>query len=222
MGFIKFDLTNTGSLTTLASSGAGMTGILPPGIPGAGGLYVIFNSKRNNRYVGKSQNLQSRFNGRMTTVNEFGFTPEDLECLGVFWGAATSFNTPATQYNIKSDYPYDPNAHFQIVSRGDGTIPAGKLPNVLESVPCAQINYNDNQQVTSIIDRTTVNIEAALIRFFAHAAGTGGTITNRTYLRSFTNPLNRELIILVEWGRCDEVNIAAGYACILIPAGVTM
>lgn len=54
MGYINFDLSSAGSLHTLASAGAGLAGALPAGIPGNGGLYLIYNQANDNRYIGKS------------------------------------------------------------------------------------------------------------------------------------------------------------------------
>lgn len=74
MGYINFDLTNTRSLHTLASPGAGIAGNIPPGMPATSGLYMILNQANDNRYIGKSGNLADRFNGRMLTIDEFGLS----------------------------------------------------------------------------------------------------------------------------------------------------
>ena len=91
MGHVHFNLNNSGSLHTLASPQVGVSGTLPPNMQGAnqGGLYLIVNTQVNgvNRYVGKTGNIEDRFNGRMLTIRRsdlrvlaacMGRSPEEL------------------------------------------------------------------------------------------------------------------------------------------------
>jgi hypothetical protein len=99
MGHVHFNLNNSGSLHTLASPQVGVSGTLPPNMQGAnqGGLYLIVNTQVNgvNRYVGKTGNIEDRFNGRMLTINEFGLAQAQLQGTWAFWGQATVWNTAA-------------------------------------------------------------------------------------------------------------------------------
>jgi hypothetical protein len=225
MAYINFDLTDCGSLQTLASLGAGIPGTLPVGMNAVAGLYLIYNYGNDNRYIGKASNLQNRFNGRMLTVNEFGLAQADINDIGVFWGDANTYSTPAP---VGFPPVATPAAHtlmapgavlangFRILQSGLGAEPL--IPNALIG-PAAGVPAYAAPVVNAAIDGGLVNVEALLIRFFRQAAGVGGTITNGTYMGPFTNPLAHELIVQVEWGALPAVQIAAGYLAISIPAG---
>ncbi|WP_444930451.1 hypothetical protein ACJJIF_01295 [Microbulbifer sp. SSSA002] len=222
MGYINFDLSNAGSLHTLASPGPNIAGTLPAGIPAAGGLYLIHHSTNDNRYIGKSGNLRQRFEGRMLTVNEFGLSQANLANLGVFWGEVDSWNTPAPVMGVAAPLvntlipPVAPAAlGFQVIRNGNGAAPP--MPNAVIGTPGGPIDYGA-AQVTTTIDGIDVNVEALLIRFFRQAIGVGGSITNGVYMGPFTNPTNHELIVQVEWAACPVVNIPAAHYCISIPA----
>lgn len=222
MGYINFDLTNAGSLHTLASAGAGAAGTLPVGMPNTGGLYLIFNSATGNRYIGKAGDLSARFNGRMLTVNEFGLSQANLAQIGVFWGDANPYNTPAQVglapvplVNTLIAPVAAPALGFQVIRNGAGGAPA--MPNAVVGTPGGAINYG-GAQVTTVIDGQAVNVEALLIRFFRQAIGVGGTFTNLAYMGPFTNPTNHELIVQAEWAACPVVGVPAANYCITIPA----
>ncbi|WP_233839169.1 GIY-YIG nuclease family protein [Paraburkholderia sp. ZP32-5] len=222
MGYINFDLTNSGSLSTLASAGAGMAGTLPVGMPATGGLYLIYHQANNNRYIGKSGDLRQRFDGRMLTVNEFGLSPANLANLGVFWSEVDAWNTPAPVMGVAAPLvntliaPIAPAAlGFQVIRNAGGAAPP--MPNAVVGTPGGVINYG-GAQVTTMVDGLQINVEALLIRFFRQAIGVGGSITNGVYMGPFTNPTNHELIVQVEWGACPVVNIPAAHYCITIPA----
>jgi hypothetical protein len=217
MGYVYFDLTDTGSLHTLASPGAGVAGALPGGVPTTGGFYVIFNQANNNRYVGKAGDLRDRFNGRMLTVNEFGLSQGNLGQIGAFWGEASVHNTPMGAPLIATVLaPVAPPAHgFQVIRNGGGAAPI--LPNAVLGNPAPAINYAANQ-VMSTIDGQQINLEALLIRLFRQI-GVGGTMTNLVYMGPFTNPAAHELIVQVEWGACGVVGVPHAHFCIAIPPG---
>lgn len=222
MAYINFDLTDTGSLHTLASPAAGQAGTLPPGMPNTGGLYLIFNQANNNRYVGKAGNFRQRFDGRMLTVNEFGLSQANLGQIGVFWGEASAYSTPAPLNNVAA-----PNIHthlnlqaqlnngFRIIRNAGGAAPP--LPNAVVGNQGGNINYGGNV-VNTVVDGQVINVEALLIRMFRQVIGVGGTMTNLAYMGVFTNPLNHELIVQVEWGACAVVGVPAGHFCVSIPA----
>jgi hypothetical protein len=222
MAYINFDLSNAASLHTLASGGAGLAGTLPPGMPGIGGLYLIFNAINDNRYIGKSGNLRQRFEGRMLTVNELGLSQANLAGLGVFWGDVATWNTPVPVGQAPVPLintlinPVAPPSHgFQVIRNAPGAAPP--IPNAVLGTAGGAANYGA-PVVTSMVDGVNINVEALLIRFFVQALGVGGTITNGVYMGPFTNPLNRELIVQVEWGACPAVNVPAAHYCIAIPA----
>ena len=222
MGYINFDLSSAGSLHTLASAGAGLAGALPAGIPGNGGLYLIYNQANDNRYIGKPGNLRHRFDGRMLTVNEFGLSQGNLANIGVFWGEVDTWNTPAPIMGVPAPLintlvaPVAPAAMgFQVIRNAGGApLP---LPNAVIGTMGGAINYAAPQVITAI-DGVNVNVEALLIRFFRQAIGVGGTFTNGVYMGAFTNPTNHELIVQVEWAACPVVNVPAAHYCIAIPA----
>ena len=221
MAYINFDLTDTGSLHTLASPAAGQAGTLPPGMPNTGGLYLIYNQANNNRYIGKAGDLAQRFNGRMLTVNEFGLSQANLGQIGVFWGQASTYSTPAPVGGAAA-----PNIHtllnpqpalafgFRVIRNGFGA--AAAMPNAVVGNQGGNINYGGNI-VNATVDGQNINVEALLIRLFRQI-GVGGTMTNLAYMGQFTNPLNHELIAQVEWGACGVAGVAAGHYCISIPA----
>lgn len=222
MGYINFDLFQSGSLHTLASAGAGLPGTLPPGMGANGRLYMICNQNNNNRYVGKSGDLRDRFEGRMLTVNEFGLSQADLANIGVFWGEVDCWNTPAPIMGVAAPLvntviaPIGPPAlGFQVIRNAFGAAPV--MPNAVVGPAGGAVNYGA-AQVTTVIDGVIVNVEALLIRFCRQALGVGGTFTNGHYMGPFTNPTNHELIVQFEWAACPVVNIVAGHFCIAIPA----
>lgn len=212
MGYINFDLTNCGILSTLASPGAGIAGTLPGGMPATGGLYLIVNEQNQNRYIGKSGDLVDRFNGRMLTINEFGFAPGDLLGIDAFWGEVSVYNTPVIAPGAFAG-PLVPLVNgFRIARNALGAAPI--VPNAF--VGAAQLNPNYAAHVvTTTIDGALINVEALLIRFWRQC-GVGGTITNLNYMGPFTNPTGNELIVQVEWGACGA--IPAAHFCITIPA----
>jgi len=93
MGHVNFNLVNAATLGTLVPP-VGAFAFMPPGLAGAG-LYIIFNSNTNNRYVGKSSNLTTRFQPRMESVGELGFSTAQLNQIISYWGTVSVGNTPA-------------------------------------------------------------------------------------------------------------------------------
>jgi hypothetical protein len=97
MGDIRFNLTNASTLAGMAPpalpGGAFGPAALPAGLVGAG-MYIIVNTATNNRYMGIAGNLANRFQTRMETVTECGFSVAQMGQLGVFWGTANYRNTP--------------------------------------------------------------------------------------------------------------------------------
>lgn len=92
MGFITYNLNNASLLGGMVPIPGGVAA-LPVGLAGAG-IYMIANANTNNRYVGKSGNLTTRFNKRLESVCEMGFSTAQLNQISVYWGTITSANTP--------------------------------------------------------------------------------------------------------------------------------
>ncbi len=96
MSAITYNLLNAATLVGMAppALGGGMFGAaaLPLGLAG-GGMYIIWNTNTNNRYAGISTNLATRFQPRLETVTELGFSGVQMNQIVVFWGTAQSQNT---------------------------------------------------------------------------------------------------------------------------------
>jgi len=59
----------------------------PAGMGGVAGVYIIANTSTNNRYVGISSDLGSRFNTRLAVITEMGFSADQMGQVGVCWGS---------------------------------------------------------------------------------------------------------------------------------------
>lgn len=55
-------------------------------LPQTGGIYLIFNSEQNNRYIGIAKNFHSRFQKRMETVTELGLSQKEMTNIWVWIG----------------------------------------------------------------------------------------------------------------------------------------
>lgn len=97
MSVVNFNLNNGATLAGMAPPAlpGGLFGnaTLPMGLAGAG-MYLIVNTKTNNRYVGISTDLAQRFNTRMATVTELGFSTAQMNRIAVYWGTVQVQNTP--------------------------------------------------------------------------------------------------------------------------------
>jgi hypothetical protein len=103
MSQVVYNLMNGATLScmvppTQPGGGAYGDASLPQGLAGQG-MYIIVNTVSNNRYAGISTDLAQRFNSRMATVTEMGFTTELMNRIWVFWGLAAVQNTPGYQGN---------------------------------------------------------------------------------------------------------------------------
>ncbi len=76
---------------------------LPAGLVGQG-MYLIVNDDTNNRYVGISTNLARRFNSRMATVTEAGFSNAQMRRIGVNWGTVVTQDTGSTAWMAVPSY----------------------------------------------------------------------------------------------------------------------
>ena len=63
-----------------------------PGAPG--GIYLIVNTATNTRYAGITSNTQTRFNGRMAVVNEFGLAAANMAPIWAWWGTMETRRFP--------------------------------------------------------------------------------------------------------------------------------
>ena len=200
MSYIKYSLTNVARLDTLAAVGVGALAAGHHPLPGTAGFYMIRNHTSDNRYVGKSGNLQERFDGRMLTINEFGLRTIDLAGIDVFWGTVAIYNTPgfAVPGAAGMAPPVMPAPAPAVVGANAFGLapprPAAELGALLRPAP----NYGGNL-VTSTIDGSIVNVEALLIRFF-RMFGAAGSMTNLVYMGPFYNSTPNSMDVLVEWG----------------------
>jgi hypothetical protein len=98
MSQVVYNLMNASTLQCMVppmAPGGGAYGnaSLPLGLAGQG-MYIIVNTITNNRYAGISTDLAQRFNTRMATVTEMGFSEQQMNDIWLFWGAAATQNTP--------------------------------------------------------------------------------------------------------------------------------
>ncbi len=109
MGFIMFNLVNAATLGTLVPVVGGVAA-LPAGLAGPG-MYIIYNSNTNNRYVGKAADFGARFQPRMEAVGELGFSVPQLDQIIAYWGSvdvqqtATAMN-PAPAFITVTPFAY--------------------------------------------------------------------------------------------------------------------
>lgn len=103
MSQVIYNLMNASTLRCMVppmtpGSGAYGNASLPLGLAGQG-MYIIVNIDTNNRYAGISTDLAQRFNSRLATVTEMGFSEQQMERIWLFWGTALIQNTPGYQGN---------------------------------------------------------------------------------------------------------------------------
>lgn len=143
---------------------------LPAGMAMAG-TYIIVNTTTNNRYIGIANNISARFNTRLATVTEMGFSDvPTMAAIGVTWGATGVRNTlPAV-----AGWPM-----------------AGWAP----AVPIPPVAF------TAMIDGFQVNLERLLIRFVITQLGAGGTVSNNAMaVAPYVNPTLNPIAVRLTWG----------------------
>jgi hypothetical protein len=96
---IRISLVNAASLGTMAAPVVGM-GALPAGMMANQRIYLILNTATNNRYVGISSNVQSRFNGRMAVVNELGLSAANMGVVWAWWGQTSTRRITAAIFPV--------------------------------------------------------------------------------------------------------------------------
>jgi len=114
MSQVVYNLMNGSTLRcmvppTTPGGGAYGNASLPLGLAGQG-MYIMVNIDTNNRYAGISTDLTQRFNTRLATVTEMGFSEQEMEKIWLFWGAVATQNTPGylgnnnPQFVMVTDY----------------------------------------------------------------------------------------------------------------------
>lgn len=114
MSQVVYNLMNGSTLRcmvppTTPGGGAYGNASLPLGLAGQG-MYIIANIDINNRYAGISTDLTQRFNTRLATVTEMGFSEQQMEKIWLFWGTVATQNTPGylgnnnPQFVMVTDY----------------------------------------------------------------------------------------------------------------------
>ena len=179
MGYILYDLRESGNCRDMApaalADGNFSLAALPAGMDMAG-IYIIVNTKTNNRYVGISSNIKNRFNTRLATVTEMGFNNLEMQRIGVTWGSvAVRDSLPTPTY-----YPNDK-----------------KWP-----IPGSTVVWPpDTGSFVATIDGQSINLEKLLIRFVLQKLGAGGTVSNNAMaFQRYDNPTNDIIRVGVAWG----------------------
>jgi hypothetical protein len=124
MSQVVYNLMNCSTLRCMVppkTSGSGAYGnaSLPLGLAGQG-MYIIVNTDTNNRYAGISSDLTQRFNTRLATVTEMGFSEEQMEQIWLFWGAAATQNTPGYLGNNNPQFVMVTDYSAPLVGNVDG------------------------------------------------------------------------------------------------------
>ncbi|HQU83520.1 MAG TPA: hypothetical protein PKY59_10360 [Pyrinomonadaceae bacterium] len=172
MGRITYNLNNGATLQSLVPTVGGVAA-LPPGLAGPG-LYIIFNNHTNNRYVGKSSAVEGRFQPRMESVCELGFSVAQLNQILVFWGTVSIANTP----------------------------PPGVGIVVMAPAPVAGYSGAPGNRLYGNIDGQNIELERLLIRFILNQFHPA-TITNNTWgaaAATYTNPTANPITVTLNWG----------------------
>lgn len=199
MSLIYFELNNLITFDSFVS-GLGPGRIWNPSqvpaiIPQAPGIYVILNTygqqnqNNHNRYIGISQNLYQRFGPRQATLVELGFTQQQMDEIGLYWGNVTWWNTaqlyPPNQIPLGGAY----GAWGAV-----GGIP--QIPNQM-LFPGNAHGQGGLQPFTGMVDEQLVNFENLLIRFFLAGIGLGGTVTNTLLIGAITNNTPYDMRVIV-------------------------
>ncbi len=90
------------SLGPMVPGGGPGTGMVPPGIPAASGLYAIHNTTTNNWYFGSSTNIHQRFNARAQTVAEMGFAFPTIAPINAYVLTTTCCDTGGAPHVVAS------------------------------------------------------------------------------------------------------------------------
>lgn len=85
---------------------------LPANMNGAH-VYIILNINDipHNRYIGISSDIEQRFNTRLATVVEMGFSQTIMDNIGVWWGTAWYRDNPQQQWVPIAPQPQQPLTH---------------------------------------------------------------------------------------------------------------
>lgn len=77
-------------------------------------VYLILNINDipHNRYIGISSNIRQRFNTRLATVVEMGFSQATMDNIGVWWGTAWYRDNAQQQWARIDPQPQQPLNHL--------------------------------------------------------------------------------------------------------------
>jgi hypothetical protein len=184
VGYIYYQLNNGASLAGMAppalAGGAFGVAVLPAGMAGVAGIYIIINCQAgaHNRYVGISTNIGNRFSTRMSVVTELGIPAAAMANIHAVWGTVKVRNDPLpvgtptglTQNNM----PPPAQIPFPTWAAAGWTVaapPPGGGP------------------FTAMVDGNNINLEHLLIRFVMMRMGAGGTTSNNLMAGPVTHPV---------------------------------
>ena len=164
MGYIYFRLSNAANLQGMAppalpGGGFGVAA-LPGGMDGVPGMYIIINCSGavENRYIGISSDIGTRFRTRMATVTELDIDAATLATIHVVWGRVKVRNHPAPG----GPPPGPPawTATTLVGGAGNVLVPTWSDAGWTAAIPAA-----GHTPFTRVIDGRIVNLEHVLIRF---------------------------------------------------------
>ena len=177
MGYVHYNMINSSNCVGMAPPpipGGGFGPAVLPGGMAIAGAYIIVNTTTNNRYIGISNNIHTRFNTRLATVTEMGFAGvPTLQAIGVTWG----------QVHVRNTLPAPPGGF------------GWPVPGSAIAAPAPPAAF------TAMIDGALVNLEQLLIRFVITQLGAGGTVSNNAMAAApYANPTGNPVTVRLTWG----------------------
>ena len=183
MGYVYFQLNHSASLQTMVPAvmmGGGFgAAALPAGMAGMAGIYIIINSQTvpENRYIGISGNIATRFGPRMEVVTELGFPIATMANIHVVWG------TVKVRNHALGAAPTTPTP---VMFGGGGApiaFPTWAAPGWTNAIPAG-----GGAAFNAVIDGNVVNLEKLLIRMVMMRLGAGGTVSNNMLMTPMNHP----------------------------------
>lgn len=176
MGYIYYELNLSSNCVGMAPQtlpGGIFAPAMLPGGMGIPGAYIIVNGNTNNRYIGIASNIRDRFQTRLATVTEMGFSGvPTMQNIGVTWGSV----------------------YYKDTHPGPALPLVWPIPGSALAIPAPPAAF------TVLIDGYPVNLEHLLIRFVLTQLGAGGTVSNNALTGIYTNPTPNPITVRLRWG----------------------